>query len=390
MNHQNDMKHQRLCDLPTPALILDESILQRNLSNMQDRANSLGVELRPHMKTAKSADIARRAILSENPKITVATLNEARYFFEHGVPDISYAVGITDAKLNEVSALMCSGLKLHIITDSLQMCERIIKTGQETASIFSVLLELDCGAQRAGFDINDSRIFDAARRLNDSKYASFAGVMTHAGHSYAVKNVSEITAIAELERHAVVSVAEQLESQGIECKTRSVGSTPTAVHAEHLKGVTEMRPGVYMLNDWFQVCLGTCSSQDMAVSVLATVVSERSENGYRLIDAGALALSQDTSAATVFAGEVSYGQVYDELGKHRFSDLKLDTAHQEHGWLRAPDGGFNSNHPDLGDRIRVFPNHACMMAAPYDRYYVTDGSDQIVDVWDKTRGWQYE
>jgi D-serine deaminase-like pyridoxal phosphate-dependent protein len=168
----------------------------------------------------------------------------------------------------------------------------------------------------------------------------------------------------------------------------SVGSTPTALHARSLAGVTDIRPGVYTLLDLAQVALGSCTVDDIAVSVLATVIGHNRRTGRMLIDAGALALSKDVSGNRG-GRKVGYGLVCAATGGRPEDGLIVADAHQEHGMVACEgDGtGLESHHP-VASRVRVLPNHACMMAAPYDRYYLVRGTDPRVEgVWPKVTGW---
>ena len=143
------MSTQTIDDLPTPALILDRAILNRNLKRMSDRLRDAGVMLRPHVKTAKSIEIGRRAVEGHDGRITVSTLAEARYFVDGGFKDILYGVGVVPSKLPAISELRRRGVNLRMVTDNLAVAEAIAAaaTNGDTSS---VLIEIDSGAGRAG------------------------------------------------------------------------------------------------------------------------------------------------------------------------------------------------------------------------------------------------
>ena len=376
-----------IAHIETPALILDRGILDRNLSHISNRASELGVTLRPHLKTVKSAVVAERALGGQHGGITVSTLKEAEYFLNKGFRDITYAVGIEASKLPHVQALQEKGANITLILDHPITAQIVIEEAAALGASFSVLIEIDSGSHRGGFLPDNPEFLKTASCLHQAPHISFKGVLTHAGCAYLAGSVEEIADIAEDERAAVVRAATRLEEAGIPCPVRSVGSTPTAMFARDLTGVTEIRPGVYMLMDLYQAGLGVCQPQDIAVSVLATVIGRRDDLGYALIDAGALALSQDVSAARTFDSDTIYGQIRDRQGKRVYDGLRLDTVHQEHGWLRASQGGSLPAALVPGTRVRIYPNHACMMAAPYDCYHVVDGGDEIIEAWEKTTGW---
>lgn len=371
-----------LTDIRTPALVLDTGRLQRNLTRMQSRARELKVDLRPHMKTGKSVDVARAATAGQAGGVTVSTLAEAAYFAEAGFTDITYGVGITADKFAEVAEIAGkTGAKVNVVLDSLAAARALADWDGPAGAPIPALIEIDSGQHRAGIAADDAGLLDIARCLHDASGAELAGVMTHAGHSYNCGSVEDIVAVAEAERAAVVSAAERLRAAGLPCPVVSVGSTPTALHAKHLDGVTEMRPGVYMFGDRFQAALGSCDTTDLALSVLATVVGVYPARGLALINAGGLALSQDRSMDAV-VGEPSYGAVYDLPGQQALDGLRLGNVNQEHGFLFG-----DVTDLAVGQRLRVFPNHACMTAAMYDHYHLVDDATAITGTWGRNNGW---
>lgn len=375
-----------LDDLPTPVLLLDRQRLIRNCARMRERAKTLGVQLRPHLKTAKSAAIAEIAHDGEKGPITVSTLAEAAYFSKAGFRDILYAVPVAPQKLDQVAAIMRDGTDLKIITDNLAVAQAIAARGHALGVTFRVLIKIDCGLGRAGIDANSPELLPLAQALSQPG-AELAGVLTHAGHSYHAKSVAEVKRIAEAERLAVVRAAARLREAGHACGIVSVGSTPTALHADSLAGVTEMRPGNYVFFDLFQVGVGSCRMEDIAVSVLATVVAHHQGRNHLLIDAGGLALSKDTGANEHTPG-TGYGRVCRPGEPLPLPGLAIHDVHQEHGLVGGPEAAtINFAAFPPGSRLRALPNHSCMTGAMYDRYYVTDGGAEIVAEWDRVNGW---
>ena len=190
--------------------------------------------------------------------------------------------------------------------------------------------------------------------------------------------------LAEQERQGIRMASARLAEEGIPCAGVSVGSTPTARFAESFAGVTEVRAGTYMFNDLFQAGLGTCTIQDVALSVLATVVSHSRRGDFYLVDAGMLALSQDTSAGEHW-DQVGYGFVLDE-GGIRLAGQYVSDVHQEHGFVRC-DGPLDLDRVPIGSHVRIVPNHACSTAAMFDGYHVIDEDLQVVEIWDRTNRW---
>lgn len=381
------MRPTTLHDLPTPSLVLDRAKLRRNIARMAAACRRTGVALRPHLKTAKSIDVARLVLDEGTNGIAVSTLREAAYFAREGVRDIQYAVCITPDKLARVAEIQATGTKLALITDSVEIAQAI--TASEIDATFHVQVEVDCGERRTGVLPSSEELKEIARILDAASNVVFDGVMTHAGHSYTCRSLAEIEAIAETERKAVVAAAEAVRALGIDCPNVSLGSTPTALHAKHLDGVTEARAGVYMFGDMFQAQIGSCSVDDLAVSVLADVSSHRKDLDHLTVDAGGLALSKDRSTENV-PNDVGFGLVADATGQAFDQQLIVTRVYQEHGLVPMVTGQSLDRFP-IGDKVRIFPNHVCMTAAMYDRYYVVDSDTGdgtgIVDVWPRVNGW---
>jgi D-serine deaminase-like pyridoxal phosphate-dependent protein len=380
----------RLVDLPTPCLVLDRQRMQRNISRMTGRARSLGVQLRPHMKTAKSAKVAEMLHGGPGP-ITISTLAEADYFLAHGIQDMTYAVGIVPSKLATVAALQQRGARITLITDNELVARAIAEQASALKAKFTVLIELDVGEGRAGIDPGGPELLEIARALTASPDVTLTGVLAHAGHSYACDGMSEIELVAEDEREGAVRAATRLRAAGFPAPVVSVGSTPTALLARNLDGVTEIRPGNFVFFDLFQAGLGCCGEEDIAVSVLASVTGHHRGRNHLLIDAGSLALSKDIGANARRPG-TGYGAICAPTGAGPINGLAVLAVHQEHGVV-AQAGGLDAIEPlpfdrfPVGSRLRVLPNHVCMTAAMHERYHVTDGGDEIIDIWDRINGW---
>ncbi len=373
-----------LADLDTPALVLDRERLLRNASRMSARMAEHAVGLRPHLKTSKSIDVATAALAGLPLRATVATLNEAEYFFSCGISDLLYAVCITPNKLPRALALVQAGCDLSLIVDSLDAARAVEHEASKQHVNPGVMIEIDCGGHRTGIRPDCQTLKAIGELLAGSPVIDFRGVMTHAGQSYGAQNVAEICAIAELERRAVVTAAERLRAIGIGVKQVSIGSTPTVCFADSFEGVTEARPGVYLFGDLFQVHLSTCVIEDIAVTVLATVMSVDTSRRAVVVDAGGLALSKDRSTGQA-VHDFYYGLVCDSRGDPFPEEVCVRNVHQEHGECTWPNGlGL----PAIGTQLRILPNHSCMTAAMYDRYFVVDGGEPVIQaVWPKTQGW---
>lgn len=374
---------ETILDLPTPALILDRRKLEANAERMRSRVRDLGVMLRPHVKTSKSIEVLKVLAGGTDVPITVSTLAEARYFFGQGVRDILYAVGIAPVKLPQVAELLRSGCRLRVILDSIEAADAVQGFGSSEGMTIEALIEVDTDGHRAGVAPEDGLLIEIAGRLADGPGARLAGVMTHAGGSYSARTLGEFEAIAERERAGAVRAAEQLRAAGFPVETVSVGSTPTVHYARSLEGVTEARVGVYAFGDLVQAGLGTCAIEDIAISVLASVIGHNRQHGRVLVDAGFLALSRDRGTSD-FPVDWGYGAVCDATTGKPIDGLRVESTNQEHGIIT---GDIDWDRFPIGGRVRILPNHACATAAAYDRYFVTDGDASVTDVWGRINGW---
>ncbi len=371
-----------LSALPTPCALVDEARLDHNLERMAAQMRRLGVALRPHVKTAKCLPVAERQRALGAAGITVSTLKEAEQFFAAGFDDILYAVGIVPSKLAQVRALRERGCRLKVIVDSLEGAQAVAAAGHP----FEVLIEIDTDGHRAGVKPEDARLLDIGRALHAGG-AVLAGVMTHAGASYELHDPEALAAMAEQERALCVRAAERLRAAGLPCPVVSVGSTPTALSARNLQGVTEVRAGVYVFHDLVMLNVGVCSADEIALSVLTSVIGHQAEKGWLLVDAGWMAMSRDrgTQAQPVDYG---YGALCSEDGR-LIEGLVMVGANQEHGIVGWRDGRTDATLAQrfpLGTRLRVLPNHACATAAAFADYQVLRRGGGL-ETWPRFGGW---
>ncbi len=377
---------QTLETLQTPCLLLDQGRLRTNVSRMKDRLAWLGAAFRPHLKTAKSLDVARIAMTSPEGPAMVSTLREAEYFAEGGVRDLVYGVGLAPGKLARVSAIRASGVDLAVILDSIDQAEALVAHVRDTGDRVPVLIEVDADGHRSGISSDDGVTLVAIGRCLVEGGAVLRGVLLHAGDSYSLNDPQALAAAAENERAAAVKAAEILRSAGLPCPVVSVGSTPTARFAHDLTGVTEVRAGVFMFGDLFQAGVGSVAMEDIALSVLATVIGHQRLKGWIIVDAGWIALSRDRGTAKQ-AVDQGYGVVCDPSGRP-YPDLIVTDANQEHG-IVAVGRGSTAALPDLpvGSRVRILPNHACATGAQHDRYHALEGDGVVGAVWPRINGW---
>ena len=354
-------------DLPTPALLVDLDVLERNLARMQARCDALGVSLRPHVKTHKCVEIGRLQRELGARGITVATLEEARAFADAGFDDVTWAFPVILGRLAEIREI-AERVTLRILVDSRAAIGALERDGFP----HRVWLEVDSGDHRSGVDPRSDEAVALARALDASHTLVFEGLLTHAGHAYRVADPADRLEVAREERDVVLGLAERLRREGIEVAATSVGSTPGMTAVDHLDGISEARPGNYAYFDATQVALGSCEPADCALTVRASVVS--SGGDHAVIDAGALALSKDAGRG---GGAPSVGRIYSDYAAGELrADARLVSLSQEHGVIDAP--------LPVGASVRILPNHSCLTNACFDRVHAVRG-EEVVDVWEVRR-----
>ena len=377
--------HRSLDTLETPALLVEHARLAHNLARMQARARALGVRLRPHVKTHKSVAIARRQAELGGRGITVSTLAEAEHFFAAGERDVLYAACLAPNKFAHALELRRKGCALVVVVDSVAAARTLAAFGRAHGERFAVALEIDTDDHRAGLKPDARELLEVAAELARGG-AELWGVMTHAGGSYACSTPEELAAFAERERAGCVHAAERLRAAGHACREVSVGSTPTALSAATLAGVTELRAGVYVFQDLVMLGIGVCTRDELALSVLTSVTGHQRAKGWILVDAGWLAMSRDRGTAGQ-ARDLGYGAVATLDGRW-LEELTFRDANQEHGILVADPALDVAARFPLGTLLRVFPNHACATAAAFPRYHVLDEHGALLpDPWDRRNGW---
>jgi D-serine deaminase-like pyridoxal phosphate-dependent protein len=371
-----------LYSLPTPCLVLDIDRVKRNIAGINDRVRSLGTRLRPHVKTHKCVELARLQTAGHSGALTVSTLAEARVFAANGFTDITYAVPIEPGKFNAALEIIQKGVRLSLITDDPAIPPLLDEAAGRAGVKIPVLLEVDCGYHRTGVEPRSLEALATVRCIVDSKHLLFEGLLTHAGHSYHCVSREEVLAVARIERDSMVGLAEELRAKGISVPVISIGSTPTITHVDHLTGIDEVRPGNYIFFDAFQATLGSCSFDDCALTVLASVVHRDAVRRKVAIDAGAIALSKDLGAVDLDP-LCGYGVVCSLEGKD--VGLRVHSVSQEHGMIPVEDDGLFCR-LKVGARLRIAVNHSCLAAAQHGHYNILERGE-IVDQWKIHQGW---
>jgi len=393
---QLTLPRQTLADVDTPFLALDIDKMDKNVARLANKLNALGAAIRPHLKTVKSIDASERILANKSAGATVSTLKEAEELAAAGFNNLLYAVGIDPSKLPRVIALRRQGVDIAILLDSEYQARAVIDACTETDIDIPVLIEIDCDGHRGGILADDPKLLQIAAILEPRQL--LRGVLNHAGESYSCDSPQDLIACAENERATAVAAAKNLHKAGFNCPMVSIGSSPTAHFSANLKGVTEVRAGVYVFFDLVMAGIGVCQIEDIALSVVTTVIGHREDKGWIMIDAGWMALSRDRGTARQKIDQ-GYGLVCDLAGVP-IPGLIVGDVSQEHGQisLRA-DSTAQLPQLKIGTRLRILPNHACATGAQHSQYHVfsaaqseqkTDSETQqlvVQAVWPRIKGW---
>lgn len=373
-----------IAEIPTPALLVDSEVLERNLRWMQERADALGVALRPHVKTHKCLEIAARQRSLGARGIAVSTFYEAERFAAAGFDDLTWALPLPLGYGGRVLELS-EKATVRVLVDSLEAARYLESLCAGEGKHLHVWLKVDTGYVRAGVDPRGRYAEDILRLLDRSPSIVFDGILSHMGATYHARTREEILPYARQERDLMVEFADKMRSRGYSIPGISVGSTPGMHVIDSLEGVTEVRPGNYVFHDYTQATIGSCRLEDCALSVLASVISHQPGASYFLIDAGSLALSKDQGPVHV-TGDAAYGALYEDYGRKRLHGrIRLQSVSQEIGKVTAQDPGFIEGSFRVGERVRILVNHACLTAPLFDRYYVVR-ADEVLDHWSILRG----
>ncbi|MFD1158708.1 alanine racemase [Roseovarius aestuarii] len=369
----------KLTDLETPSLLIDKGRLIANIGRMTAATEKRGISQRPHLKSAKSVDVAKLIVGKNGSGATVSTLFEAEEFAKVGITDLLYSNAIVPQKFKRAAALVTDGVDLKVVVDNVDMADRLQKFCKETGVSFSVLIELDMDGHRSGVRPEDTdRLLAVAAILSEGGLLS--GVMAHAGKSYALTDAAAIEDLAREEEAAALQAAAHLRNAGYRCDIVSVGSTPTALADIECLGATEMRAGTCMFFDLVQRGVGVCTFDDIAMSVLTTVNGVNRETNRIITDSGWMSLSRDRGTSKQ-KEDFFYGQVCLEDGTVLPDLVVLDTQ-QDHGIIgyRA---GIEKTVPEieLGTLLRILPNHVCATAAQHTKYFVVDENNEVEAIW---------
>jgi D-serine deaminase-like pyridoxal phosphate-dependent protein len=333
--------HLEDTDLDTPAVLVDLDVVDANIAGMQAFADEEGFVLRPHVKSHKSLAIAARQLAAGARGVCVATGSEAEVMANTDAEDVLVAYPLVGQRKMERLDSLAGDRRVILVTDSAEVTEGYRRYAKSLGVTIRVLVDVDTGMHRVG--AQPSNVVNIALDVARAEELEFLGIMTHAGHAHDVPTREEIAKVARGEAAVMGAVREDLESAGLEVPVVSAGSTITAPYLRRSDGITEIRPGTYVYNDLRTLGRFACTADQIAASMLATVVSM---NGDRVtLDAGSKSLTTSRDATFGHGYPVEYPQ-------SRFARMS-----EEHGVLHMPCArGLVS----VGDRLRILPIHVCV------------------------------
>lgn len=362
-----------LADLPTPCVVIERGRLRANLDRMQALATAAGVRLRPHAKTHKSPRVAQWQIERGAVGICCAKLGEAEVFAAEGIGDIRIPYPLQPALAPRVLPLL-GRTRLSFIVDDLEVARVWSRLLVAAGRRVEMLVKVDVGFHRCGLDPSRPDAVDAIAAIAALPGLEFRGLLSHAGHAYHAPDAAALEAMAQAEEATLTTLADALEARGIAVAELSAGATPPARFSLRPgTRLTEFRPGNYVYVDRTMVGLGAATLDDCALSVVATVVSAPTADRL-VLDSGSKTLSSD--AARGFTPLPGYGSVFRDLvfrqGLAHDAGLLVERLSEEHATVRVKSTAAPPLRP--GDRVRLVPNHACVVSNLVEEAWLVDGA----------------
>jgi D-serine deaminase-like pyridoxal phosphate-dependent protein len=361
-----------LSDLPTPQVLIDHARARRNIDRVQALADAAGVRLRPHAKTHKSPIVAKWQIERGAIGVCCAKIGEAEVLVDAGIDNVRLPYPVNPSNAPRLMALM-DRAAMSIIVDHPDVACGWSEVMHRAGRTLDVLVKVDVGFHRCGIDPDNEPLafLQAVARLRGVR---LRGLLSHAGHAYHAASEDELRAIARQEAATLSQLHERAAASGIALDEISVGATPTLRFSIGEKGITELRPGNYVYFDRTQVALGAASLDDCALTVMATVVSKPAADRI-ILDCGSKTLTNDQARGITKA--TGYGAVLAGMGdapRQVDETLTIERLSEEHATVRAAGG----TRLEPGHRVRVVPNHSCVVSNLVDVVRLVEG-DRVID-----------
>jgi D-serine deaminase-like pyridoxal phosphate-dependent protein len=343
----------------TPLAVIDMDRVERNVARIQKACDVAGVANRPHIKTHKSPMLARLQIEAGAKGITCQKLGEAEVMADAGIDDILISYNLLgEEKMFRLGALQAKA-RMTVAADNPVVVASLTQAAANSGRPLSVVVECDTGRKRAGVE-TPAEAIALAREIAASKGLVFAGFMlypTETGWAEAQKFYDE--ALAGVRAH------------GLDAAMVSTGGSPNLKNLGKLKGATEHRPGTYIYNDRMQVGAGVATWDDCALNIYSTVVS-RAGPDRGILDAGSKTLTSDTGG-----GLDGHGLILEH------PEARIARFAEEHGFL---DLARSNTRPEVGDVVRIVPNHVCVVVNMMDEMLMVRGEEILGTLKVEARG----
>jgi D-serine deaminase-like pyridoxal phosphate-dependent protein len=338
--------------------------MERNLARVAGYCRQHQLLLRPHTKTHKIPDLAKRQLASGATGITVAKLGEAAVMLDAGINDMLIAYPIVGPKKTARVAQLAQQASITVSLDSEEVARGLSEATAREGAKIGVLIEMDVGFGRCGFG-READVLALARKITDMSGLEFKGLMFFPGHFGVAPD--ERAAMRIEVNDFLKRTLEVLSDAGLRASIVSGGSTPTAYEGDLFYGVNEVRPGTYIFNDRNTVAVSACTLDDCALSVLVTVVST-SVSGHAVVDGGSKTFSYDRFQGGDGRG---FGIVKED------PEAEIERFSEEHGHLNVQ---RSERRYRVGDRLSVIPNHVCTTVNMHDEIYGVRG-ERVEEVW---------
>jgi D-serine deaminase-like pyridoxal phosphate-dependent protein len=350
--------------LETPALLIDVDIMERNLQRMAAYAAANGLRLRPHTKTHKIPALGRRQIDLGAVGLTVAKVGEAEVMLSSGTPDL--LVAYPTIGLGKLTRLMevARRTRVTVALDSFEAARQLDEMAGEAEIEVGVLTEIDVGLNRVGVTPGPELV-DLVRRIVHLKNVDWEGIAYYPGHIKKMDADGEAKMVALSD--TVARAINDLGDAGYTARIVSGGSTPTWMRSHEVAGLTEIRPGTYIFNDRNTVNSCACDWEDCAGTILCTVVST-ARPGQMIIDGGSKTFSSDRLTGST---EVTFGRLTTDPA------ARFHAMNEEHGFV---DISQSEHRYQVGQRVRLIPNHICVAMNLHERVHAVRGSE-VVATW---------
>ncbi len=337
-----------------PTLIIDKKKVCDNIKRMQSKLNASETVFRPHFKTHQLPEIGSLFRNYGIDKITVSSVSMAKMFANAGWNDITIAFPVNIREIDDINSLT-ENIKINLLVESIESLDFLSRHLINPVGIF---IKIDTGYNRTGLVHDDPVIEKIVDYCSKCRQLSLHGFLTHAGHTYSAKGSAEILKIMETCKNILKDLKQKFIIDFPDISI-SYGDTPSCQIADDFKDLDEIRPGNFVYNDVMQYHIGSCSLDDIAVTVACPVVAKHLSRNEMVIYGGAVHLSKDRITADNDFNLYGYVVSYNDGGwSNPIPGAYLTSISQEHGVIKLPDSYIEEI--AIGDIIGILPIHSCL------------------------------